>query len=148
MFDEYYRHTWADTDGDISPQQTELATSLRIPILATAHPRWSYITGIVVGDDIPDHGIMPTEDEIRQVAAHLESYCEYYNGGFRAAMRNFAPYDIDDGANLGYYLKRPDGCWTWRKRTWESPRFSPKTGELSEVLNRNFSGWSFTKAKT
>lgn len=143
MFDEYYRRTWVDSDGDISDQQTEFATNLRIPILATAYPRWNYITGIVVCDDILNHGIMPIDDEITAVAAQLQDYSTYYQQAFLDAMRQFAPYDIDGGANLGYYLKRPDGWWTYRKRTWESPRFSKKvTGELDEVLAHNFSGWS------
>lgn len=142
MFDEYYRRTWEDTDGDISPYQTELATSLRIPILTSSMPRWHYITGIVVCDNIINHGIMPDEDEIRAVAEQLRKYNLWYRKAFLDAMRNFAPFDIDGGANLGYYLKRPDGWWTYRKRTWDSPRFSKKFGELDEVLDNNFSGWS------
>ena len=144
MFDEYYRRTWEDTDGDISPQQTEFATNLRIPILATSNPRWSYITGIVVCDSrYFTTGIMPTEDEITLVATQLAQYNTWYRQSFIEAMKHFAPYDIDGGANLGYYLKRPDGQWTYRKRTWDSPRFSIKTvGALGDVLAHNFSGWS------
>lgn len=112
MFDEYYRRTWEDTDHDISKHQTEFATNLRVPILATAWPRWNYITGIVVRESGPDHGIMPTEDEIAAVAAQLQEYNLYYGQAFIDAMKHFAPYDIDGGANLGYYLKRPDGVWT------------------------------------
>lgn len=145
MFDEYYRRTWEDTDHDISDKQTEFATSLRIPILATTSPRWNYITGIVVCDNILHHGIMPDEDEIQAVADHLAEYNKYYRPAFLDAMKAFAPYDIDGGANLGYYSKRPDGWWTYRKRTWSSPRFSDKIGELDEVLKRNFGGWAFTK---
>lgn len=142
MFDEYYRRKWEDTDHDISYHQTEFATKLRIPILATSHPRWNYITGIVVCDNILDHGIMPEEHEITAVADQLRRYNLYYRQPFLDAMRQFAPYDIDGGANLGYYPKRPDGCWTYRKRTWESPRWSKHFGELEEVLDRNFQGWS------
>lgn len=146
MFDEYYRRTWSDTDHDISDQQTEFATNLRVPILATSNPRWNYITGIVVCDDIINHGTMPNEAEIVAVAAQLQDYNKYYRQAFLDAMKHFAPYDIDGGSNLGYYLKRPDGLWTYRKRTWTSPRFSKKnTGELHEVLAANFDGWSFLK---
>lgn len=150
MFDEYYRRTWADTDHDISDQQSELATSLRVPILTSEYPRWNYITGIVVNDR--DYGwpsIMPTDDEIRAVGAHLELYCEYYNASFRKVMKDFAPFDIDGGANLGYYMKRPDGRWCYRKRTYRyGPHWVPKDGEatLTEVLARNFTGWTFAKA--
>lgn len=68
MFEEYHRRTWVDNDGDISLQQTELASSLRISILTSEYPRWNYVTGIVVRD--AKHwgwpGIMPTDDEIQQ----------------------------------------------------------------------------------
>ncbi|WP_454232174.1 hypothetical protein [Mycolicibacterium fortuitum] len=156
MFDEYYRRTWGDTDGDISPEQTDLATSLRIPILTTEHPRWNYITGIVVRNDrYFEVGVMPTEDEVRVLAAHLETYCEYYRQSFRDAMRHFAPFDIDGGANLGYYMKRPDGGWCYTKRTWRSgPSWWPSPWfhrldedregpplPLSHVISRNFNGW-------
>jgi hypothetical protein len=111
-FDEYYRRTWVDNDGDISPAQTEFATSLRIPFLSSANPRWNHITGIVVCDNILDHGIVPTEDEVAVVAAHLVEYRNHwFNQSFQRAMAHFAPYDIDGGANLGYYMKRPDGRW-------------------------------------
>lgn len=168
MFEEYRnRLPWADTDHDISPQQTAFAAALRVPILSTEYPRWNYITGIVVRDEqYLEVGVMPTEDEITQVATHLESYSGYYNQAFRDVMREFAPYDIDGGANLGYYIKRPDGGWMFRKRTWSSgaqywpqPGFhhvdrqnkagntwdSPTGLPLSHVLMRNFNGWSFLK---
>jgi hypothetical protein len=147
MFDEYKRRPWEDTDHDISDRQTELATSLRIPILNSEYPHWNYITGIVVNDR--DYGwpsIMPTDDEVREVAAHLESYCEYYNQNFRKVMQEFAPYDIDGAANLGYYMKRPDGGWVYRKRTWRyGPHWWPAEDvmTLTDVLAHNFTGWSF-----
>lgn len=146
MFDEYYDRTWSSR-GDISEHQTEFATSLRIPILnvSLSGAHWNYITGIYVGEDILDHGVMPTEREIIQVAAQLSSYNQYYRSSFRAAMEHFAPYDIDGGANLGYYMKRPDGGWCYRKRTWRSgwwPREDKRVVlPLSHVLARNFVEW-------
>ena len=99
MFDEYYRRTWVDTN--ISPHQTEFATKLRIPILSSEFPQWNYITGVVVrqGEYNPWPSIMPTVDEIVLLATHLEKYCQYYNPIFLQAMTDFAPYDIDGGAN-------------------------------------------------
>ncbi|WP_100513949.1 hypothetical protein [Mycobacteroides abscessus] len=150
MFDDYKRRAWQDTDGDISDRQSELATSLRIPILTSEYPSWHYITGIVVNDRASGWpSVMPTDDEIREVGAHLESYCQYYNQGFRNAMKEFAPYDIDGGANLGYYMKRPRGGWSYRKRTWQSgPHWWPAdtdTMTLTEVLTHNFTGWFFAE---
>ena len=148
MFDEYDGRTWAPGD-DISPQQTELATSLRVPFLTSAYPRWNYITGIVISEDDLGRGIVPTEDEIRQIAAQLQSYYPVYRPGFHRAMTQFAPYDIDSGANLGYYRKHPDGGWFYRKRTWESPPWWPSRAEtmpLADILERNFRGWSNSAA--
>lgn len=127
MFDEYYRRTW-EPENDISPEQTELATSLRVPFLTSEYPRWNYITGIVVRNETYFQvGIVPTDDEVREVAAHLENYCTYYRQSFRDAMKHFAPYDIDGGANLGWYMKRPDGGWCYRKRTWSGPQWWPRS---------------------
>ncbi|WP_142304852.1 hypothetical protein [Mycobacterium avium] len=118
MFDEYYRRTW-EGHSDISPRQTGFATAVRVPLLASANPQWNYITGIVVCDGIVDHGVMPTDDEIAQVGAYLVEYRDrWLNKSFQNAMAHFAPYDIDGGANGGFYLKRPDGHWVYRKRTW------------------------------
>lgn len=146
MFDEYRGRTW-DPTGDISPEQTELATSLRVPFLTSGYPRSNYITGIVFCDNLFDVGIAPTEYEVREVAAQLQRYCTYYRESFRETMGRFAPYDIDSTANLGYYLKRPDGGWCYRKRTWESPPWWPSRDEtlpLTQVLAHNFTGWSST----
>lgn len=153
MFDEYYRRTWSD-DGSISEHQSELATSLRVPLLTSQNPRWNYITGIVVCDEqYGDHGIVPSDDEIRLLGAHLAEYNRYYRQEFVDAMKHFAPYDIDGGANLGYYMKRPSGGWCYRKRTWYSHHWWPQNWPdpapvlpLSHVLVRNFTGWSGLRA--
>lgn len=121
MFEEYYRRTW-EPENDISPEQTAFATSLRVPLLTTEYPRWNYITGIVVRDEqYLEVGIMPTEDEIAEVGAYLVAYRDrWLNQPFQDAMAHLAPYDIDGGANAGYYMKQPDGRWGYRKRTWRS----------------------------
>lgn len=125
MFNDYYRRTWTDAAGDISPNQTDHATALRVPLLTTGSPHWNFITGIVVNDGFGDRGIMPTDDEVDQVAEYLTGYKDrWLNQRFQEAMTHFAPFDIDGGANAGYYMKRPDGRWSYRKRTWcEGPRW-------------------------
>ncbi len=147
MFDEYTRRTWVDTDGDISSKQTEHATSLRIPFLTSGSPRWNYITGIVVEQNILDMGTVPTESEVEQVAAWLQRYNRYYNPQFLATMRDFAPFDIDGAANLGYLMKRGDDDWYYVKRSWNhgwwplphKPDREPMA--LTAILTRCFDGW-------
>jgi len=73
----------------------------------------------VVCDNILDHGIVPDEYEVRRIAQYLTDYRNrWLNQSFQDAMAHFDPYDIDGGANAGFYLKRPDGRWAYRKRTW------------------------------
>lgn len=158
MFPDYYRRTWEDTAGDISPQQTAHATALRVPILSTGSPHWNYITGIVVSDNIVDHGIMPTEDEVAEVAAYLTGYKDrWLNESFQNAMTHFAPYDIDGSANAGYFMKRPDGRWCYHCRTWRNgPRWwNHGDGSLSLCIAHNLGNatlqhgnWVITAGRT
>lgn len=129
---------------DIDAAQTAMATELRVPLLNSAYPRWHYVTGIAVNDTpYLDPGLVPTDDEVRMVAAHLDDYCTYwYRPSYRSRMREFAPYDIDSGANLGFYRKRGENDWCYRKRTWQqgpswwpAPLLPPMT--LAEVIAHN-----------
>jgi hypothetical protein len=134
--------TWEPVD--ISPEQTGHATALRIPFLTSDHPRWDYITGIVVRDGL-HAGLAPTEAEVEQVAGWLREYNRYYRATYLRQMAEFAPYDIDPAANLGYLRKRGDDSWCYSKRTWELTPFWPwidQTATLDEVLTKCFSGWS------
>ena len=141
MYDEYNRRIW-DPSDDISPAQTEFATSLRIPLLTSAYPRSSYITGIVIRDEGIGQGIEPTDDEVAAVATRLKEYCDYwYRDSFKRKMERFAPFDIDSGANLGYFTKREDGGWAYRKRTWNRgpswiPTFDSPIETIQQVIGR------------
>ena|SRR6478672_11280333 len=129
---------------DISHSQTEYATSLRVPLLSTFNPRWYYITGIVVREDsrFPNSGLMPTEEEVGLVADRLQTYCKrWYRESFLQRMRAFAPFDIDGSANLAYFLKRDDGGWAYRKRTWDHgplwlPLWDAPAESLTDVIAR------------
>jgi hypothetical protein len=153
--------TWTP-DGDISPLQLEgvvgmptLAMDLRVPLLTSLHPSWPYLTGIVVGrthfyqpGGKPFEAMLPTEDEVRHVAAWLDSYKLFYRKSYLNHMAEFAPFDIDGAANLGYLLKHSDGCWHYRKRTWESPPLFPlplaehEPISLELITEKSFGGWS------
>lgn len=115
---------WAPTD--ISPHQTELATSLRIPFLVNSSLLWQYVTGFIVnpeadptGPDLLDAGMVPDEDDVRLLAQYQDAYRErWYCEGHKIRMARFAPYDIDGSANFGFFKKREDG-WVYRKKTWD-----------------------------
>jgi hypothetical protein len=56
-------------------------------------------------------------------------------------MREFAPYDIDNGANLAYFIKWDNGGWGYRKRTWQYgplfvPTFDAEPESLAQVIDR------------
>lgn len=122
---------------DISPEQTGLATSLRIPFITNPYPCWFYVTAVVVSHD--PHlwkGLMPAEDEVRMVASFNDQYREHwYRDSYKQKMREFAPYDIDGGAVGRYLVKHVNGGWGYRKHTWQSgPAFVPQWNEAPERL--------------
>lgn len=137
VFDGYKHSRW--TDKGISPAQTTHATALRIPFLSSLSPAWHYITGIVVvGNGVDRDGVIPVDAEVETVAMHLEAYCDHWYGrSYRESMREFAPFDIDGGANLGYYMKRANGGWCYHKRTWEiGPLWMPRSEDPIEVIEQ------------
>lgn len=72
IFEDYYRRTWDDVAGDLSSNQTDHATALRVPLLTSGSPEWNFVTGIVVvNDGGADRGIMSTDDQVDQVAQYL-----------------------------------------------------------------------------
>lgn len=141
---EYFFGSRVWTDEDISAAQTAHATKLRIPLLRHSCPTWQFITGIVVGSDsVLDMGVMPTKAEVGLLAARLNEYNKrwYGQGRYRTAMREFAPYDIDGQANLGYFIKLTNSQWAFRKKTWNrGPHWMPLATDephtLQEVIDR------------
>ena len=114
---------------DVSPKQTELATSLRVPFITTPYPRWFYVTAVVVSNEkYLWQGLVPTEDEVRMVASFNEQYREHwYRDSFKEHMARNAPYDIDGGAVGRYLIKHANGGWGYRRHTWEyGPCFVPE----------------------
>ena len=137
MHSDFAGRTWHDTDHDISPEQTEFALQLRIPFLTSPYPRWNYITGIVVGDGFAWPISLPTEEEVTLVANFLKEYNDHwYRQSFVSDMVRFAPYDIDGGANLAYFMKHPHGGWSYRKRTWQGPEWVPGFNKPPQTLEQ------------
>lgn len=130
------------TGTDLSPLQSELATSLRIPFITSSHPRWYYVTAVVVEDDLYGAAV-PTDDELRMVASFNDQYREHwYRDSYKQKMREFAPFDIDGGAVGRYLIKyAKTGGWGFRRHTWQyGPTFVPtwkdKPQPLVVVLDR------------
>ena len=143
MHADFRNRTW-DAGTDISPEQTEFATELRVPFLTSPYPRWNYITGIVVGegDNFPWPLSLPSEEEVTMVAEFLTEYNDHWYGAnsYRHHMMEFAPYDLDGDANLAYFRKHPNGGWGYRMRTWTGPEWAPGFNDpampLEQVIDR------------
>ena len=131
---------------DISPHQTEFATSLRVPFLNSIYPRWNFITGIAV-DDLYN-GIAPTDEEVEVVSELVKSYKDYFFGqnAFRMEMEAFAPYDLDGGAIGFYFIKHADETWSYRRSSWRDgypfrPGYDEPKMTLQEVIERGDLRW-------
>jgi hypothetical protein len=135
--DEFHGRTW-DPGSDLSPHQTELATSLRVPILTSPHPRWHYVVGIVV--DPLWFGTVPSDAEVRAIASFADEYRQrWYNPTWVARMARFAPFDIDGGANSTWFFRYEHGGWAYQKRTWRHgarPRLQDEPMNLTAVMDR------------
>lgn len=116
----------------------DLAVQLRVPILTSPHPRWRYVVGIVVDDLWNGHP--PTGDEIRAIGSFAEEYrVRWYNETWIARMAEFAPYDIDGGANSVYFTKYHHGGWAYERYSWRHgavPGSSEPPMSLLAVMDR------------
>jgi hypothetical protein len=131
---------------DISADQTEFATSLRIPFLTSPYPSRDYRFGIVVNtdDNALWRGEVPTDEEVTVIAAVRNSYTDYFfpmTNVFRREMEAYAPYDIEGGKPGHYFIKRADGSWAYRRSQWSSgPEFVPDIRDtpatLAEIIDR------------
>lgn len=102
-------------------KRDEFAESLRLPLVNTTHPRWCYITAVVVNPDRRDYpwiGIRPSDDELRVVASfHQEYVAHWYHESWKRRMAE-RPFDLDGQANGRYLIKYPHGGWGYRLMTW------------------------------
>jgi len=148
MDGQWYRGTW-DAGNDISPDQTEFATSLRVPFLTTPFPTQRYVSGIIVDEQLW-RGIVPTDEEVETVSSILSSYLDYFfpaPNPYCDEMQQFAPYDIDNGAVPFYFIKYPDGTWAYRRHSWTGTHlFMPAQSEgpmtLDEVIDHGRLRWA------
>lgn len=128
-----------ENSPQLSSKQTEFAKLLRIPLLTTDSPTLPFLTGIVVESSYL-RVALPTDEEITGLSASLERYkLRFYNPSTIERMREFAPYDFDFGANYGYFYKRTNGGWSYRKRTWTQSGWYPHSlddvQDLPQVLS-------------
>lgn len=120
----------ADFAEDLAMPVSELSLELRVPVIVSPHPRWFYVTAVVVGRWPYHEGPVPTDDELRMVGSFHEEYCSYWYGepgtGWRARDLDLRPFDVDGSAVGRYLTKYANGGWGFRRHTWTyGPTFAP-----------------------
>lgn len=122
-----------------------VSLDVRVPLINTPHPRWSYVTAIVVRAWPWQEGPEPANDEIRMVGSFHEEYCSYWYGpphtGYRGRELDKRPFDIDGGAVGRFLTKYQHGGWGYRRRTWQYgplfvPSFDDEPTPLVSVMDR------------
>lgn len=98
-------------------------TALRVPVIATTHPRWSYLAAVCVDEHRPCplyNGQNPTEAEGKMIASFIDEYItHWYTPGWQHKLRTERPFPIDGGVNTVTFLKYGDGDWAYCRPTWE-----------------------------
>lgn len=114
----------------------DFTEQFRYPIVNTSHPRWLYITAVVVSDgsDYRPVSIRPTDEELRLIGSFHRHYIEHwYRDSWKRRMTE-KPFDLDGQANGRYLVKRAEGDWGYRKMTWtHGPQFVPALGSLESL---------------
>jgi len=125
---------WPYTEDGV--QQGDFTEQFRYPIVNTSHPRWCYITTVVVfgESDYRPPSLRPTDDELRIIASFHQEYIGYwYRDSWKRRMAE-KPFDLDGQANGRYLIKRAEGDWAYRKMTWTSgPLFAPQFGSTETL---------------
>lgn len=123
-------------DWPYDAAQHDPLTALRIPVVADPFPSWYYLICLVINDeqDMPWHGVRPTDDEVRLLLDELEFERSWYREGYLAHMAE-RPYDIDSGFNSLAFVKRGPGNWAYRRRTWTGPQLAPSTYDGQPALD-------------
>ncbi|MYV77733.1 hypothetical protein GT352_27945 [Streptomyces sp. SID1046] len=141
--------TWPfDTDAD----EHDPLTALRIPVVGSFNPRWSYIAAYLKPQS--DHSYTfgsadrPTDSEAKMIASYIEEYIQHwFNERYQRKLAE-RPLDVDGGCNTTVFIKYGPGDWAYRRCSWqygplfvpEPPSFADRTvGPLTllQVMDRN-----------
>ena len=101
-----------------APQDDPL-TALRIPVVTSIYPDWHYLVALVVGEHEYAlwKGVRPDEREVALLQSELAFELDWYNASYVARMAE-RPFDMDGGFNGLTFIKRGEGDWAYRRRTW------------------------------
>lgn len=94
-------------------------TALRVPVVTSIYPNWFYLVSLCVGEGEYAlwRGLRPNDDEVKLLQSELAYELDWYNASYVARMAE-RPFDIDGGFNSLTFIKRDEGDWAYRRRTW------------------------------
>ena len=133
-----------DTEWAYDADQHDPLAALRIPVVRSPYPGWSYEVCVMIADPADDRTLWPSlrpdDREIRQILAYLDYRMNYYNERWKAKMRR-RPLDTDASTDTVILRKHPTGGWSHRRRSWQTgPVMVPApTGDvltLEQLLDR------------
>lgn len=98
-------------------------TKLRIPVVGSAWPAWSYIVAFDCGR-LDDEEFRPTGREAAMLRSFLDEYIARWCNDAWLKKR---PFDIDGVANGLVFRKWGEGDWGYRRRSWPArPTYVPE----------------------
>lgn len=128
-----------DTDWPYDARQDDPLTPLRIPVVGTTNPRWSYLIALCINenpDSALDHGLRPTDAEAKTVRSAIDYQRSRYREGWVKRVLDVRPLDIDGGYNTVTLIKRGEGDWAFRRSTWDrGPHLVPATWMGQDALD-------------
>lgn len=117
------------TEWEYDAAEHDPLTALRIPVVTSLYPRWYYLVSIVINEseDALWYGMRPTDHEVDILLSYLAYERAWYRDSYITKMAE-RPFDIDGGHNNLSLIKRGEGDWAYRRRTWTSgPMLIPST---------------------
>jgi hypothetical protein len=114
------------TDWPYDARQDDPLTALRIAVVPSSRPDWSYITAFDVSN-----GQRPTGTEAEMIASFTREYIEHwYTATWKMRLAE-RPFDIDGSANGITFRKWGEDDWGYRRRTWTmGPLYVPQSPQL------------------
>lgn len=125
------------TEWEYDAAEHDPLTALRIPVVTSLYPDWFYLVSIVINesDDALWYGMRPNDSEVDILLSYLAYERAWYRDSYIAKMAD-RPFDIDGGHNNLTFIKRGEGDWAYRRRTWQyGPALIPSKFDGQEPMD-------------
>lgn len=103
------------SDWPYDADREDPLTKLRIPVVKSARPEWSYIAAFDGSNDG-----RPTDTEALMLQSFTREYIKHWYTPRWALRLAERPFDIDGGANGYVFRKRGPGDWAYQQDSWST----------------------------